>query len=701
MKKIHAGGIALLILGFAANAGWTAPAPGQAAVPGQEWTVPDIFLQMGWIAPGTFTMGSPENEAGRGNDEVQHQVRLTSGYWIGRYPVTTYQWAMAMGNNPSHDNRETGEAPVDTVSWNEAMAFCQKLTEAARKTRAIPAGYEYTLPTEAQWEYASRAGATGARGGDGGVDDMCWYSGNSGGHKHPVGQKKPNAWGLFDMNGNIAEWCWDWYGQYPRSQVTDPRGPEFGSEKVFRGGSYRNFAAFCRAAYRYGHQVDEKGASTGFRLALAPVASPAPTIARAENAPPISMVSLWGDRMPTAGSASRSFAAPADLPRIAEMPDPRKDAAGQTATTPEQWARRRAEMRAIIQHYYLGQMPPPPGQIGSEVIRTETVLNGLATYRLVRLRFGPGLELLVAVYLPADATRPLPFFIFPTFSGTPGLAQPTYALGPDATIHHAPGAEEFARQRIDVLRRGYGLLTYDYQEAGLDNCSHDENRQSGFFPAYPGYDWGAIAAWAWSISRCVDYLSTQSFSDPARIALTGHSRLGKTTLVAAAFDDRITLAIPTGSGCGGTGSYRVNSATFQCQNGIETTTVSNPSWYNRRFWEFFGHVDQLPFDQNWLAALVAPRPLLFSEAYDDLEATPRASLATYQATMPIYAWLHASDKLGIHFRPGGHDDLGLGGAGGGGNDDNWQTALDFADHHFLGLAPRTDFHRVPEAASLK
>ena len=263
------GVVAALLLGIAAQ-GQTPEAALSGPVPGQSFRLSKLLLRMVWIRPGGFLMGSPENEAGRGNDEIQHPVTLTRGYWLGETPVTTAQWALELGDNPSIDNTETPQAPVDGVPWNRAMEFCNRVTEDARRAGTLPEGYVYTLPTEAQWEYARRAGSTGPFPPDGPIGDFAWYQANSEGHKHPVSLTRPNSWGLNDIEGNINERTRDWYGQYPHQAVIDPIGPEFGSEKVFRGGAFRDFPAEIRAGYRYGHQKWEFGRGTGLRLALAP-----------------------------------------------------------------------------------------------------------------------------------------------------------------------------------------------------------------------------------------------------------------------------------------------------------------------------------------------------------------------------------------------------------------------------------------------
>jgi formylglycine-generating enzyme required for sulfatase activity len=234
----------------------------------QGWTVPDLNLEMAYIRPGTFTMGSPASESGRSDDEgPQTQVTLTKSYWLGKTEVTQAQWEALMGNNPS--SFKGADRPVEQVSWNDAMQFCRKLTERERAAGRLSESYEYALPTEAQWEYACRAGTTGQYAGDGNLGDMGWYGGNSGNTTHPVGQKQPNAWGLYDMHGNVWEWCLDWYGNYPGGSVRDPTGPSSGTNRVLRGGCWNIYAFYCRSAYRSRLVPGYRNNILGFRLALA------------------------------------------------------------------------------------------------------------------------------------------------------------------------------------------------------------------------------------------------------------------------------------------------------------------------------------------------------------------------------------------------------------------------------------------------
>jgi formylglycine-generating enzyme required for sulfatase activity len=263
----------------APTAQWTDPVPTDSprrVYRAVKVTKPAIQApaNMVWIPPGRFVMGSPEGERGRLEGEgPQTRVTLAKGFWLGKYEVTQREYLAVMGNNPSYvkppDFPEDLDRPVEQVSWGDAVAYCQKLTEQERTAGRLPTGYVYRLPTEAEWEYGCRAGTTTRFGfGDAlGCDDVCeycalldsymWWCGNSQGKTHAVGQKFHNPWGLHDLHGNVWEWCQDWIDTYAGGSVVDPQGPPTGSFRVVRGGgTWRGWigsfdvAMNCRSAYR-------------------------------------------------------------------------------------------------------------------------------------------------------------------------------------------------------------------------------------------------------------------------------------------------------------------------------------------------------------------------------------------------------------------------------------------------------------------
>jgi len=239
-------------------------------VPGQRFEGAPDGIALQWIAPGTFKMGEPRSGP-------ITTVHLTHGFWLGQYLVTQGQWESVMDGNPSHFQEQGKMAPIDNVSWLDCSLFLRRFQERERAAGRIPAGYEYRLPTEAEWEYACRAGTTanfGAKSET--VDEVGWYEGNSEQHPHPVGQKKPNAWGLYDMHGNVWEWCGDWAGDYPGGEVTDPTGPSTGTNRINRGGCWQNDKYNLTSGRRHNGAPDYRHRTNGLRVALAPVISPAP-----------------------------------------------------------------------------------------------------------------------------------------------------------------------------------------------------------------------------------------------------------------------------------------------------------------------------------------------------------------------------------------------------------------------------------------
>ena len=232
-----------------------------------------MTLELVWCSPGCFTMGSPSTELGRQDDERQHQVTLTKGFWIGKYEVTQRQWETVMGNNPSSFKTAGPDAPVESVSWVDCQEFIRRLNFCV-------SGGGFRLPTEAEWEFASRGGMMSQGymySGGNDLDRVGWWglhaitishmnNNTSGNTTHPVGQMVPNELGLYDMSGNVWEWCQDWYDDYPKGNVVDPAGGDSGSGRVSRGGCWEIAAKHCRSASR-GHDNPQFCRNeTGLRL---------------------------------------------------------------------------------------------------------------------------------------------------------------------------------------------------------------------------------------------------------------------------------------------------------------------------------------------------------------------------------------------------------------------------------------------------
>jgi len=221
-------------------------------------------MEFVYVPAGKFMMGDIFGD-GFGNERPVYEVVL-DGFYIGKYPVTQGEWEAVMGDNPS-SFKKGDDYPVEAVSWDNVQGFINALIYKKNKDR-----YRFRLPTEAEWEYAARSGGKKEKyAGSDDVNAVAWYDENSGGTTHPVGKKLPNGLGIFDMSGNVWEWCQDWFGDYPSSSVTDPKGPSSGSLRVLRGGSWNFIARDCRSANRYGGTPGPQYYHLGFRLAFSPV----------------------------------------------------------------------------------------------------------------------------------------------------------------------------------------------------------------------------------------------------------------------------------------------------------------------------------------------------------------------------------------------------------------------------------------------
>ncbi len=243
------------------------PAAARTPVAGQAFTIPDLDLTLLWIPPGAFVMATTH-----GNDDAT-PVTISRGFWLGRTEVTQEQWRQLRPDHQSPSFFRGSDRPVERISWVETMEFIRALNARERAAGRLPPGYEYSLPTEAEWEYACRAGSTKPWSGE--AMQVAWHEVNSGGQTHPVAQLAPNAWGFHDMHGNVSEWCLDGPGPYFGRAVTDPihgfNGSSAPAVRIFRGGAWSNSAGQSRADQRYWGSISGTSPGLGCRVALAPV----------------------------------------------------------------------------------------------------------------------------------------------------------------------------------------------------------------------------------------------------------------------------------------------------------------------------------------------------------------------------------------------------------------------------------------------
>jgi len=283
------------------------------------------------------------------------------------------------------------------------------------------------------------------------------------------------------------------------------------------------------------------------------------------------------------------------------------------------------------------------------------------------------------------------------------LVGPVPQAAPDAVASAAPArggrgpaapptAASIAAQRADVLKRGYALVLFNPNDCAEDTTLRNMDgswafRNTRFFPAYPGYDWGILAGWAWGASRVADYLEHDSSIDASKLIITGASRNGKSSMIAAAFDDRL-MGAPVVTGGGGVGAYR-----FAGPRGSETLDIMQkkyPNWFSPNLHQFWGHREKLPFDQHWFLALAAPRPFIALEGDTDRISLPEAVRQSMLGARPAYALLGAYDRLGVSFARHGHAFT----------PDDWTAMLDFFDKHLRAKPTDRTFDRFPTEQEL-
>jgi dienelactone hydrolase len=349
------------------------------------------------------------------------------------------------------------------------------------------------------------------------------------------------------------------------------------------------------------------------------------------------------------------------LPSIAELPDPFLRDDGQRIRSRSEWrAQRRALLDNVLRYEY-GALPPVPRNVVGKVLSTRRLERLDADEQTIEISMGPGGALHTHITLTLPRGRgPFPIIVCGD-----------YIAGSAAWKKVDPSVLEM------IVKRGYALAEFDRAELAPDSAE-----RTGVYAAYPDYDGGRLAVWAWAYHRVIDYLIKQPYVDAKRIAISGHSRGGKTVLLAGATDERIAVTAPNDSGCGGAGCYR-----FQADKSEDIAAIVKnfPFWFQPHFDAFIGHVDRLPIDQHTVKALVAPRALLSTEALDDLWANPEGTQQSYLAARQVYEFLGAGDRIGIWYRPGGHAHSPA----------DWEALVDFCDWQMLGKQPARSFDNRP------
>jgi hypothetical protein len=393
------------------------------------------------------------------------------------------------------------------------------------------------------------------------------------------------------------------------------------------------------------------------------------------------------------------FPDPKDLPVRKELPDPLVMLDGTRVADKQQWVeKRRPELKALFQHYMYGTIPPARPVTAKVVHEDAKAFSGKATLREVALSALPGHEFRLLVVVPNGRKAPAACFVGPNFGGNHSLVDDPKVAIPSGWIYpNRPGvkdnrATEAGRgKQKDVwnleqsIDRGYAVATFYNGDIDPDQ----KEVRGGIRPLLPkDLDTTTIACWAWGIHRSVDYLLTlRDEVDPKRIAAVGHSRLGKTALIAAAFDERIALAIPHQAGTGGSAPSRPIGSQAAKAESVKRINTSFPHWFNGRFKEFNDEPARLPFDQHCLVALCAPRPVLFSNAQEDLWANPEGQFEVLRAADPVYRLLGAggleakavpplgklsNGRLGYFIRAGKHSMTR----------EDWEAFWDYADKQF-------------------
>jgi hypothetical protein len=397
--------------------------------------------------------------------------------------------------------------------------------------------------------------------------------------------------------------------------------------------------------------------------------------------------------------AMAGFADVSTLPSNPNPPDPLVMLDGQPVATRQQWLeRRRPELKALFQHYMYGTLPPAARVHGIVTYADPGFFNGNATLKLVRLKYGPAgtPETQLMMVIPNHRAGPAPIFLGMNFTGNHTLVTDTHvplpvswmAKGPHVVNNRAVESGRGTLTNVwdlgQCIARGYAVATFYYGDVQPDDPNEAGGVRQSVHLRHGGDDWGAIAAWAWGLQRAVDYVAKENDIDRKHIALVGHSRLGKAAMLAGAFDERVAMVIALQAGCGGTAPSRGTVG-----ESVKQINTVFPHWFCGEFKKFNTQVDRLPFDQNCLMALCAPRPVLLGAAVEDTWANPAGAFEMLKDAGKVYRLLGAEglsastmpatsrlidSTLGFFIRPGQHSMT----------PGDWRYFLDFADKQWKG-----------------
>jgi dienelactone hydrolase len=398
----------------------------------------------------------------------------------------------------------------------------------------------------------------------------------------------------------------------------------------------------------------------------------------------------WADA-PASSSAAGAISVskridPDQLPAVKELPDPFTFADGTKLKSKVDWPKRQAELKELIQTYEYGHLPPVPPKDQVKVVEDPKYALPVragsnkdnkppAELAAEKIDYPEGTKVtsyLVTVGPENDKKKQVAFHLVLTVP--PGKGPLPVIIRGD--LCWGPPKADISG---DIAQRGYILAQFDRTEIVPD---HKGERNVAAYLVYPEGDFSALAAWAWGYHRVIDYLETRPDVAKDKIVVTGHSRGGKTALVAGLMDDRVALTVPNCSGCGGAGCYRYQPSDSE---DIARITKSFPYWFQPEFTKFIGKVEHLPIDQHMVKAAIAPRALMSNEALGDRWANPEGSQMTYSAAKEVYDWLGAGDKIAIHYREGKHEQ----------NREDWNTLMEFADQLFFKKQVKTEFNKLP------